>query len=76
MIPYNFDLKAEVRCLGQYRHPNLVKLIGYCCEKKHRMLVYEYMPRGSLENHLFMKSKLIHFFHIVLLILGLIMSEC
>ncbi|XP_078157646.1 serine/threonine-protein kinase RIPK-like isoform X2 [Carex rostrata] len=47
---------AEVRCLGQYRHPNLVKLIGYCCEKKHRMLVYEYMPRGSLENHLFMKS--------------------
>jgi serine/threonine protein kinase len=44
---------AEVICLGQYRHPNLVKLIGYCCEEQHRMLVYEYMPRGSLENHLF-----------------------
>ncbi|KAJ4816565.1 Protein kinase superfamily protein [Rhynchospora pubera] len=44
---------AEVVCLGQYRHPNLVKLIGYCCEEQHRMLVYEYMPRGSLENHLF-----------------------
>ncbi|KAI4381806.1 hypothetical protein MLD38_007845 [Melastoma candidum] len=39
--------------LGQLRHPNLVKLIGYCCEEDHRLLVYEYMPRGSLENQLF-----------------------
>ncbi|XP_074574943.1 serine/threonine-protein kinase RIPK-like isoform X1 [Curcuma longa] len=44
---------AEVMILGQFRHPHLVKLIGYCCEDDHRMLVYEYMPRGSLENHLF-----------------------
>ncbi|GER54740.1 protein kinase superfamily protein [Striga asiatica] len=35
------------------RHPNLVKLIGYCCEDQERVLVYEFMPRGSLENHLF-----------------------
>ncbi|KAG8375268.1 hypothetical protein BUALT_Bualt10G0082800 [Buddleja alternifolia] len=35
------------------RHPNLVKLIGYCCEDEERLLVYEFMPRGSLENHLF-----------------------
>ncbi|RRT85671.1 hypothetical protein B296_00005748 [Ensete ventricosum] len=47
---------AEVIFLGQLRHPNLVKLVGYCCEDEHRMLVYEFMPRGSLENHLF-KSK-------------------
>ncbi|KAI3887046.1 hypothetical protein MKX03_025620 [Papaver bracteatum] len=46
---------AEVILLGQLRHPNLVKLIGYCCEDEHRVLVYEYMPRGSLENHLFRK---------------------
>lgn len=39
--------------LGQLRHPYLVKLIGYCCEEEHRLLVYEYMPRGSLENQLF-----------------------
>ncbi|XP_074582665.1 serine/threonine-protein kinase RIPK-like [Curcuma longa] len=44
---------AEVVYLGQLRHPHLVKLIGYCCEDEHRMLVYEYMPRGSLENQLF-----------------------
>ncbi|KAL0546941.1 hypothetical protein IC582_016860 [Cucumis melo] len=44
---------AEVVFLGQLRHPNLVKLIGYCCEEEERLLVYEFMPRGSLENHLF-----------------------
>ncbi|KAK4747002.1 hypothetical protein SAY87_026039 [Trapa incisa] len=44
---------TEVIFLGQLRHPHLVKLIGYCCEEDHRMLVYEYMPRGSLENQLF-----------------------
>ncbi|KAG8380154.1 hypothetical protein BUALT_Bualt07G0164000 [Buddleja alternifolia] len=44
---------TEVVLLGQLRHPNLVKLIGYCCEDEHRLLVYEYMARGNLENHLF-----------------------
>uniref|UniRef100_A0A803R9L8 Protein kinase domain-containing protein n=1 Tax=Cannabis sativa TaxID=3483 RepID=A0A803R9L8_CANSA len=44
---------AEVIFLGQLRHVNLVKLIGYCCEDEERLLVYEFMPRGSLENHLF-----------------------
>lgn len=44
---------AEVIFLGQLRHPHLVKLIGYCCEDEHRLLVYEYMARGNLENHLF-----------------------
>lgn len=39
--------------LGQLSHPHLVKLIGYCLEDEHRLLVYEFMPRGSLENHLF-----------------------
>uniref|UniRef100_A0A453B415 Protein kinase domain-containing protein n=1 Tax=Aegilops tauschii subsp. strangulata TaxID=200361 RepID=A0A453B415_AEGTS len=47
---------AEVIFLGQLRHPNLVKLVGYCCEDAHRLLVYEYMPNGSLENHLFVKQ--------------------
>ncbi|XP_010245739.1 PREDICTED: serine/threonine-protein kinase At5g01020 isoform X3 [Nelumbo nucifera] len=44
---------AEVNYLGQLSHPNLVKLIGYCCEDEHRLLVYEYMACGSLEKHLF-----------------------
>ncbi|TYJ41618.1 hypothetical protein E1A91_A03G035100v1 [Gossypium mustelinum] len=44
---------AEVIFLGQLSHPNLVKLIGYCCQDDHRVLIYEYMPRGSVENNLF-----------------------
>ncbi|KAJ0053050.1 hypothetical protein Pint_02562 [Pistacia integerrima] len=44
---------AEVIFLGQLRHGHLVRLIGYCCEEEERLLVYEFMPRGSLENHLF-----------------------
>ncbi|KAK4441059.1 putative serine/threonine-protein kinase PBL16 [Sesamum alatum] len=46
---------AEVIFLGQLSHPNLVKLIGYCCEDEHRVLIYEYMSRGSVENNLFSK---------------------
>ncbi|CAF2076053.1 unnamed protein product [Brassica oleracea var. botrytis] len=44
---------SEVILLGQLKHPNLVKLIGYCCEEEERVLIYEFMSRGSLENHLF-----------------------
>ncbi|XP_042498300.1 probable serine/threonine-protein kinase PBL17 [Macadamia integrifolia] len=46
---------AEVNYLGQLSHPNLVKLVGYCCEDEHRLLVYEYMARGSLERQLFQR---------------------
>ncbi|XP_043701728.1 serine/threonine-protein kinase PBL34-like isoform X2 [Telopea speciosissima] len=47
---------AEVDFLGQLHHPNLVKLIGYCIEDDQRLLVYEFMTRGSLENHLFRRT--------------------
>uniref|UniRef100_A0A453IXA1 Protein kinase domain-containing protein n=1 Tax=Aegilops tauschii subsp. strangulata TaxID=200361 RepID=A0A453IXA1_AEGTS len=46
---------TEVIFLGQLRHPHLVKLIGYCYEDEHRLLVYEFMTRGSLEKLLFRK---------------------
>uniref|UniRef100_A0A9I9D6V5 Protein kinase domain-containing protein n=1 Tax=Cucumis melo TaxID=3656 RepID=A0A9I9D6V5_CUCME len=44
---------AEVNFLGRLSHPNLVKLLGFCWEDEELLLVYEFMPRGSLENHLF-----------------------
>jgi len=47
---------TEVDYLGQLHHQNLVKLIGYCTDGDHRLLVYEYMPKGSLENHLFRRG--------------------
>ncbi|KOM43305.1 hypothetical protein LR48_Vigan05g090900 [Vigna angularis] len=47
---------AEVNYLSQLHHENLVKLIGYCSDGKNRLLVYEFMHKGSLENHLFRKG--------------------
>lgn len=48
-------LQTEVinRLGGGLDHPHLVKLIGYCTEGEERVLVYEYMTKGSLEHHLF-----------------------
>lgn len=51
-------MQAEVDFLGQLHHPNLVKLVGYCIEDDQRLLVYEFMTRGSLENHLFRSKSL------------------
>jgi serine/threonine protein kinase len=57
----SFGAQAEVNYLGQLSHPNLVKLVGYCVEDEQRLLVYEFMPRGSLENHLF-RSKCLAYY--------------
>ncbi|XP_039001788.1 probable serine/threonine-protein kinase PBL23 [Hibiscus syriacus] len=43
---------SEVLMLSLVNHPNLVNLIGYCADGDQRILVYEYMANGSLENHL------------------------
>ncbi|KAH6829205.1 protein kinase 2B [Perilla frutescens var. hirtella] len=43
----------EINYLSQLRHPNLVKLIGYSFDTDNRIVVYEFMHRGSLDNHLF-----------------------
>ncbi|KAF3432846.1 hypothetical protein FNV43_RR23948 [Rhamnella rubrinervis] len=52
----NKEWLAEVNYLGQLYHPHFVKLIGYCLEEEHQLVVYEFMPRGSLENHLFIRG--------------------
>ncbi|KAJ6708618.1 hypothetical protein OIU74_009845 [Salix koriyanagi] len=48
---------VEVLMLSLLHHSNLVTLIGYCTSGDQRLLVYEYMPMGSLEDHLFDRSK-------------------
>jgi serine/threonine protein kinase len=44
---------AEVETIGSLHHFNLVRLIGFCAEKSHRLLVYEYMCNGSLDKWVF-----------------------
>ncbi|KAK7379700.1 hypothetical protein VNO78_34389 [Psophocarpus tetragonolobus] len=47
------EWQSEVNFLGRLSHPNLIKLLGYCIEDTELLIVYEFMPKGSLHNHLF-----------------------
>ncbi|CAN8253270.1 unnamed protein product [Cochlearia groenlandica] len=49
---------AEIASMGRLRHKNLVQLLGYCRRKGELLLVYDYMPNGSLDDYLFNKEKL------------------
>ncbi|KAF7072254.1 hypothetical protein CFC21_077404 [Triticum aestivum] len=46
------EFLAEVNSLTKVHHRNLVSLVGYCWEKEHLALVYEYMSQGNLCDHL------------------------
>ncbi|MBA0562876.1 hypothetical protein Golob_007897 [Gossypium lobatum] len=46
------EFKVEVEAIGRVRHKNLVRLHGYCVEGAYRMLVYEYVDNGNLEQWL------------------------
>lgn len=46
------EFEAELEILCNMRHTNIVNLLGYCAEMGERLLVYEYMPHGTLHDHL------------------------
>ncbi|CAL9068199.1 unnamed protein product [Musa banksii] len=46
------EFRVEVEAIGHVRHKNLVRLLGYCMEGTQRMLVYEYVNNGNLEQWL------------------------
>nr|XP_004228922.2 G-type lectin S-receptor-like serine/threonine-protein kinase LECRK3 [Solanum lycopersicum] len=52
------EFKTEVNVIGQTHHKNLVRLIGFCDEGPHRLLVYEFLNNGSLASFLFGDLKL------------------
>lgn len=56
-----FPMQSEVNFLGRISHPNLVKLLGYCKDNDELLLVYEFMAKGSLENHLFRSESFLGF---------------
>ncbi|XP_058763583.1 G-type lectin S-receptor-like serine/threonine-protein kinase At2g19130 [Vicia villosa] len=53
------QFRTEVSTIGTVQHVNLVRLRGFCSEGDKRLLVYDYMPNGSLDSHLFQNSKVL-----------------
>ncbi|XP_064938524.1 L-type lectin-domain containing receptor kinase SIT2-like isoform X1 [Musa acuminata AAA Group] len=51
------EFVAEIVSIGRLRHRNLVQLLGYCRRKGELLLVYEYMPNGSLDKFLYGQDK-------------------
>ncbi|KAI5080566.1 hypothetical protein GOP47_0003749 [Adiantum capillus-veneris] len=47
------EFRIEVDMLNRLHSPYLVGLLGYCADQDHRLLVYEYMPNGNLQEHLY-----------------------
>ncbi|TYG88327.1 hypothetical protein ES288_A12G013000v1 [Gossypium darwinii] len=50
------DFLAELAIIHRLRHKNLVRLVGWCYEKGKLLLVYDFMPNGSLDDHLYGES--------------------
>ncbi|KAM7498225.1 hypothetical protein LguiA_022639 [Lonicera macranthoides] len=48
------QFRTEVSTIGAIQHVNLVRLHGFCSDGNNKLLVYEYMPNGSLDSHLFL----------------------
>ncbi|CAL9224292.1 unnamed protein product [Arabidopsis halleri] len=51
------EFETELEMLSKLRHVHLVSLIGYCDDDNEMVLVYEYMPHGTLKDHLFKRDK-------------------
>ncbi|KAF7145630.1 hypothetical protein RHSIM_Rhsim04G0060400 [Rhododendron simsii] len=47
------QFRTEVSTIGTIQHVNLVRLQGFCSDSSQKLLVYDYMPNGSLDSHLF-----------------------
>ncbi|XP_047978955.1 putative receptor protein kinase ZmPK1 [Salvia hispanica] len=47
---------AEISTIGKINHMNLVRIWGFCLERRHRLLVYEYLDNSSLDRHVFGSS--------------------
>ncbi|KAF3435876.1 hypothetical protein FNV43_RR22968 [Rhamnella rubrinervis] len=53
------EYASEVKIISRLRHRNLVQLVGWCHRRKELLLVYEFMPNGSLDFHLFRGKSLL-----------------
>ncbi|WZZ91570.1 hypothetical protein YC2023_120149 [Brassica napus] len=50
---------SKVKSLGKHSHPNLVKFLGYCCEDKKSLLVFECLHKGTLDHYIHGKNEVL-----------------
>ncbi|XP_027355241.1 uncharacterized protein LOC113865077 [Abrus precatorius] len=67
------EFKNEVKLIAKLQHRNLVKLLGCCIHGQEKLLVYEFMPNGSLDSFIYdhTKGKLLHWSHRFHIIFGI-----
>lgn len=51
-LSYCFSHLGQVDLLSRLNSPYLVELLGYCADQDHRLLIFEFIPNGSLQQHL------------------------
>ncbi|XP_047968615.1 rust resistance kinase Lr10-like isoform X2 [Salvia hispanica] len=51
------DFINEIGTIGRIHHVNIVQLVGYCAERSKHALVFDFMPNGSLDKHIFNREK-------------------
>ncbi|CAL4990754.1 unnamed protein product [Urochloa decumbens] len=65
------EFEAEVKIIGRLRHRNLVQLLGWCDSRKGLLLVYELVPEGSLDKHIYSSKRFLSWPERYKIILGL-----